>query len=82
MHLSVIVPTLNRFDTAPLIAGNADLLVAPVREFLYLLGDRCLVFLRRGPDAAAAYRHCADHPARDLYFAAGDVMRCGWRLEL
>jgi hypothetical protein len=46
MHLSVIVPTLNRVDTAPLIAGHADLLVAPVREFLYLLGDRCPVLLR------------------------------------
>jgi hypothetical protein len=63
MHLSVIVPTLSRIDTAPLIAGRADLLVAPVREFLYLHCDRCPVLLRG-------------------YFAAGDVMRCGRRLEL
>jgi hypothetical protein len=39
MHLSLIVRTLNRIVTTPLIAGRADLLVAPVREFLYLLGD-------------------------------------------
>jgi hypothetical protein len=38
MYLSIIVPTLNRIGTAPLVAGHADQPVAPVREFLYLLG--------------------------------------------
>ena len=48
MHLSVIVPNLSRIDTASLIAIRADLLVAPVREFLYLHSDRCPVLLRAG----------------------------------
>jgi hypothetical protein len=39
MHPFAIVATLNRIGRAPLITGHAYLLVAPVREFLYLLSD-------------------------------------------